>query len=242
MDKVMSDRIANDPNALRQLANELRQKASVAEVAAQIMESKNIQEGVAFKMEVHADITKTANNNPSNPIILNDSNLGKVILANQMQDFDQVDSNHHFDNCCFKEGVEYINEEWKKVQAQADKLSDDGLAAFGRLLHTVQDFYAHSNWVEIHQSYDPIPVWNLDVKNLPSGIMSGTWPLGSPKRCNSNVPPHSKLNKDDETSEEGQKVVATGPNKGKTLFYLTRETAIRATLIQFERLNQLRNN
>jgi hypothetical protein len=239
MDKIMSDRIANDPNLLRLLAKELREKAVRAEANAQFMERQNIQEGVGFKLEYHADITKTANYKPCNPVILSDSNLGKVIIANLSQDLDQVDSDHHFDNCCFEEGAKYIEGEWKNVQAQADKLSDNGLAAFGRLLHTVQDFYAHSNWVEIHQFYDPIPVWDLDVRNLPYGIMSGTWFIGHPKKCNSSVPPHTKLNKDDPNSEEGQKIVATGPNKGKTLFSLARESAIRATLIQFEQLKKL---
>jgi len=186
-----------------------------------------------FTPVVHMDITSTANQGT-----LNSENLVIVIAANDAQDVLQADSKRHFDNCCFEEGVEYIKEEWKNVELETN--FELALAAFGRLLHTVQDFYAHSNWMEIHLYFDPIPVWDLDLNNLPSGIVSGTWLFGFPKKCSEGALKHSELNKDELSSEEGEKIVSTGPLAGETLFSLAHEVAIRATLEQFERLKQLR--
>lgn len=189
---------------------------------------------VLFTLEYHADITDTANQD-----FLDSDKLNIVINSNKSQDLHQMDSRRHFDNCCFKEGIEYIKEEWNNVETEPDHLSDSALVSFGHLLHTVQDFYAHSNWVEIYQSCNPIPVWDLNLKNLPPDIISGTWSVGIPKKCMGEGVPHSKLNKDKGNSDEGKKIVPIGPNKGKTLFSLAREAAICATLEQFEQLKQL---
>ncbi len=197
-------------------------------------ENNTAKEPVAkFTPEYHADITLNANKGT-----LNSVNLGLVIAANLGQDLHQVDSERHFDNCCFEEGVEYIKEEWKTVEQETDFGSV--LAAFGRLLHTVQDFYSHSNWVEIHLSFDPIPVWDLEVNNLPSDIVSGTWIIGIPKKCSEGAPTHSELNKDELGSKEGGKTASTGPHAGEKLFSIAREVALRATLEQFGRLKELR--
>ena len=40
----------------------------------------------------------------------------------------------------------------------------------------MQDFYSHSNWVELHQHLAPIPVWDVNVASLPAGVLSGTYP------------------------------------------------------------------
>lgn len=212
----------------------LSNKLKIIEWLNMIKDSMTKEPAVEFIPTYHTDITSTANHG-----FLNSENLSKVIVANEAQDLIQNQSKLHFDNCCFKEGGEHIKEEWKNIEVETDHLSGNALTAFGRLLHTVQDFYSHSNWVEIHRSCDPIPVWDLDLENLPLGIVSGTWSLGSPKHCSENAPSHSQLNKDKPDSEEGSKTVSTGPNKGKTLFSLAREIAICATLEQFEQLKQL---
>ncbi|KYF78759.1 hypothetical protein BE17_46410 [Sorangium cellulosum] len=75
----------------------------------------------------------------------------------------------HFDDCNFSGGAAFV----AKKQAEAVKaldprvalLNGDALAmlAFSRSLHAVQDFYAHSNWVElggdvlVDQSLTPFP-------------------------------------------------------------------------------------
>ncbi|TVL98719.1 MAG: hypothetical protein CV087_20790 [Candidatus Brocadia sp. WS118] len=58
----------------------------------------------------------------------------------------------HFDDCYFAESTENINEQYEKVLTNLnpdDADFDDALDEFGKLLHTVQDFYSHSNWVEM---------------------------------------------------------------------------------------------
>jgi hypothetical protein len=66
-----------------------------------------------------------------------------------------LDSAHHFDDCNFSESSMIVAQN----QAAAVKALDPSLAspstdaaavlAFGQSLHTVQDFYSHSNWVEL---------------------------------------------------------------------------------------------
>lgn len=156
---------------------------------------------------------------------------GQIIPANLAIDSNQLNSQLHFDNCTFELGLEVISNRWLEVEA-----GNDVYANFGALTHTVQDFYAHSNWVELHLSVSPIPVWNLDVASLPDGIVSGVFWLDSPKLCGPGAPTHEELNKDNPTSQEGQKVVPDGPNQGKTLFELAFDAARRATEEQFARL------
>ena len=107
---------------------------------------------------------------------------------------------------------------------------------FGTMIHTVQDFYAHSNWVELHVDQSPVPTWDLVLSSLPADIVSGTFFLDSPKECGPNAPTHAQLNKDSPDSEEGQKLVPSGPNQGKTLFGLAFAAALQATEVQFDRL------
>jgi hypothetical protein len=59
------------------------------------------------------------------------------------------DSRVHFDSCNFSGASEYIRSTYDLVLG--DILEGDIRAPehFGNLLHTVQDFYAHTNWVEL---------------------------------------------------------------------------------------------
>jgi hypothetical protein len=60
------------------------------------------------------------------------------------------DDYRHFDDCDFDGATAYINRRYDQIQ---DELTDhdpyDAALNFGRALHPAQDFYAHSNWVEI---------------------------------------------------------------------------------------------
>lgn len=65
----------------------------------------------------------------------------------------------------------------------------------GASLHTVQDFYSHSNWVNLHVSMNkPVPVWfeadSLERSQLK--LFTGAYPDGSAKGHAN----HSDLNKD----------------------------------------------
>jgi hypothetical protein len=159
--------------------------------------------------------------------------LFRVIPANIAVDFNQKDKRLHFDNSTFSAGVERIEELWSRIEAGVARLAN-----FGKLTHTVQDFYSHSNWVELHQHLSPVPVWDLSVGSLPAEALSGTYPSHA-TRGSQSVPTHAELNKDSPFawfSPSGARVVADGPNRGKTLFELSYDAAVVATRIQFDRL------
>jgi hypothetical protein len=193
-----------------------------------------------FTPDRHESITQKANEDLR---LLNDNQLEFVIHANKSQDFYQTESQFHFDNCAFQDGVDFIARQWTLIQNSGDKYGDVALAAFGRLLHTVQDFYSHSNWIELHDNEAIIPVWDMNLQNLPPDIVSGTWVIGAPKRCRSGTPTHGQLNKDSDSktkSPQGCKPVTSGPNQGKILFQLAFDTAVAATCKQFEQFKELK--
>lgn len=75
--------------------------------------------------------------------------LQQIIAANLGQDssWNQLKPHIHFDNSLFAEGLAYI-----KAQHALIAQSNDGYemrSAFGRLTHAVQDFYSHSNYVDL---------------------------------------------------------------------------------------------
>jgi hypothetical protein len=78
------------------------------------------------------------------------------------------DPENHFDACSFKESSTNIRDQYRNLIA-APTNSDPFQNAwdFGEILHTVQDFYAHSNWVELGK--DHIIAGNL-----------GNWPKFTP--------------------------------------------------------------
>lgn len=187
---------------------------------------------VQFDIGYHSALTEAGNDG-----VLDTTQLAYVIAANIAQDLLQTQSKVHFDNCDFPGGVEHLAAEWNVIDTIGDKYADTALGAFGALLHTTQDFYAHSNWIELHQDQSPIPVWDQTLASLPQGIVSGTWWIGSPKLCGPNAPTHSELNKDSPKSAEGSKIVDNGPNQGKTLFDLAYATALEATKVQYIRFS-----
>jgi hypothetical protein len=185
---------------------------------------------VQFEIGYHAELTKQANGG-----VLDDSELGLVVAANMAQDLWQGSSYIHFDNCDFSGGVDHIAAQWSLIEQAGDTHSEAALTAFGALLHTTQDFYAHSTWIELHLEDSPVPLWDQRLASLPPGIVSGVWWLGSPKMCAAGTPTHAQLNKDSPTSPEGQKVVGSGPNSGKSYFDLAFATALAASRAQFAR-------
>lgn len=158
-----------------------------------------------------------------------------LVDANLDADNDQVRSAIHFDNCAFPDGCARIQKYWRRIRQQNDRFSETSLRALGNILHTVQDFYAHSNWVEMEQELSPIPLWDFNLKSLPSTAFSGTWDVGVPKRCKAGVPHHDDLGKDDAESRQGQVIVTKGPNEGRTLFQLAYDAALRASALQIKR-------
>jgi hypothetical protein len=115
---------------------------------------------------------------------LPEGELLAVEAGNLSQDLWQHKSEFHFDNCAFDEGSAYYQELWEQIRRQAASQNRTrALRAFGKLLHLVEDFYSHSNWVELHAPQGAIPLWDMKCSSLPPGITSGTYGIGSPKRC-----------------------------------------------------------
>ena len=163
--------------------------------------------------------------------------LFRVIPANIAVDLNQTDKWLHFDDSAFLAGVEHIETLWAAIQAGNRRMSN-----FGRLTHTVQDFYSHSNWVELHQHVEPPAGLGPDdcyVCRQP--LHTGTYP-GRVRRPGQSTPTHAELNKDCPFgwfSPSGARVVAEGPNRGKTLFELGYRAALAATRVQFDRLTRV---
>jgi len=63
-----------------------------------------------------------------------------------------LDSSYHFDNCAFFESTQNINGLYFRAIGDLNPAApdlEDAPDAFGQLLHPVQDFYSHSNWIEL---------------------------------------------------------------------------------------------
>ncbi len=97
---------------------------------------------------VHADITRHALEKTLTPKVLE-----TVIQANKKQDaiIRQVGhSEYHFDNNQIAGSQGYIQKQRDDVIFSVNRMDlDSAWKAFGRLLHTTQDFYAHTNYVTL---------------------------------------------------------------------------------------------
>ena len=81
--------------------------------------------------------------------------LGEIVAANLGQDAWVYQlgtkAHYHFDNNGIAEGLSYIEDLHRTIAALAEEASGGQAqrVAFGRLCHAVQDFYAHSNYVDL---------------------------------------------------------------------------------------------
>ena len=184
---------------------------------------------IPFSPLTHKDIQNALLNNECSRIIDE---------ATQRQDWNQFQSKLHFDNCAFQDGIEYLQSKEKELQKEIDlfkkikstsndkdllkKFRHDSFHIIGGMLHTLQDFYAHSNYVELmlieYPVYNNMPIvrlWDKDAeKNIlllvDKGLYSGTFFLDFPKRCKDGTPSHGELNKDSRDpgkSKSGSKVI-----------------------------------
>jgi hypothetical protein len=89
--------------------------------------------------------------------LFSDAAMKQIITANLYQDRPAGQIGHdeyHFDNNAFEKGYAYIEEQ--RGLAIASLRSNNAVsawAAFGRLSHSAQDFYAHSNYVDLWLAY-----------------------------------------------------------------------------------------
>jgi hypothetical protein len=76
----------------------------------------------------------------------------EILKANVDTDLDQVTSAKHFDDEAFQAGTQRLRDLKTAVIDNLKSPTPDGAKAradLGTALHTLQDFYAHSNWVEL---------------------------------------------------------------------------------------------
>jgi hypothetical protein len=108
------------------------------------------------------------------------SALSNIINANVYQDRVSAQFGHdeyHFDNNAFEKSYAYIEEQRALlVSSLQTNTVLSAWSAFGRLTHTVQDFYAHTNYVDLWLSLhanggrpDPFAVDPMDPKIITSG-------------------------------------------------------------------------
>jgi hypothetical protein len=200
-----------------------------------------------FDTPSHEKILKGLANNPYE---------GELRKALYLQDtLHQFESKAHFDNCDFDDAAGYITElldetgvhvaEAEKAKTAGDKalMEKSVLSAFfslGQALHGTQDFYAHTNYVEIHapkvKEVEDIPVlfpWRPEgrvrIKELQkSGLISGFVFWGFPQKCPSGTISHGNLAKDSADTKSGKIVVAHLQNLSqyKIAVFLAREASI----------------
>jgi len=85
--------------------------------------------------------------------------MDKMIEANLNQDRLRGQIGHdeyHFDNNAFEKSYVYIEEQRSlTISSLVANDAPSAWSAFGRLTHTVQDFYAHSNYIDLWLSRQP---------------------------------------------------------------------------------------
>lgn len=167
-----------------------------------------------FSLEVHHDLV-----NGLDRMLPSNAYVAKLWTAAKYQDTaHQFDSKAHFDNCDFVGAVGYLHElmdymdqaetAMKGVEGHLlGQMKESYFFFCGQALHAIQDFYAHSNFVELNDKPGtrrheiPIPhFWRADGLaqiNGFKGIHSGRVWWGFPKRCTSeNTPTHDAMAKD----------------------------------------------
>jgi len=128
----------------------------------------------------------------------------------------------HFDNCQIDASFQYMREQYARANAAAS--SGDvfkALRHLGYVLHSVQDFYAHTNFVELAAERWPqftaLPtqvLWeehlNESLEELRPHLLSGLWGwerIWPSDRCPQGTPTHGNLNKDSADSARGQTLI-----------------------------------
>jgi hypothetical protein len=190
--------------------------------------------------------------------LVNNSYIGELRKALYLQDsLHQFESKAHFDNCDFDGAIAYIDsliEEVNEHVNDAQKAKNAGdyattkaavheaFFAIGQALHAVQDFYAHSNYVELTEQsvnqvtdLEVIAPWRSEGKtrikqlrqNGGKDLVSGYVFWGFPQLCPSGSISHADLAKDSETTTSGKIKVAKLQNLSqyRIAVYLAREAS-----------------
>jgi hypothetical protein len=127
----------------------------------------------AFSNDIHERITRNAF--PFMTSIM----LGTIVAGNHDEDQgpEKDLAERHAQNCRFRDSAAYVNMRYSQVVAalREPQVNDPNRAArlFGHILHGIQDFYSHSNWI-------PTPPEGMGIRGrlLDTGL--GLWPRPDP--------------------------------------------------------------
>ena len=146
----------------------------------------------------------------------------------------QFESKAHFDNCDFDSATAYISslldEAGQHVQkasaakqagikAEVENAVRNAFFALGQAMHAVQDFYAHTNYVELTvlsvknaDDIDVVEPWTTAGRERigplrQGGLVSGFVFWGFPQKCSSGALSHADLAKDSAGTKSGKKLV-----------------------------------
>ena len=129
------------------------------------------------------------------PILRNDI-VGAIWNGNYSNDYlfgdARKDGQRHMQSCRFRDApisvdnpdispgsIEYIRSTYRNAITYLDPAAPDPIVAadrFGKLLHTVQDFYSHTNWINLLGITEPNPASPADLFDR----TLGEWPLIDP--------------------------------------------------------------
>lgn len=131
----------------------------------------------------------------------------------------QLESKAHFDNCDFDGSMDYIFALFSEAKSDSENNILTAMNDLGMALHAIQDFYAHSNYVEIlvkeDNAFDDskiIAVWDEkgrnEIKDLieKKGLYSGSVWWSLPHNCQEGIPTHGELAKDSESGGRGSEI------------------------------------
>lgn len=176
----------------------------------------------------------------------------------------QFESKAHFDNCDFDAATAYITNlleevdrhvtSAQKAKATGDsvnlkKASGDAFFTLGQALHGVQDFYAHTNYVELQVplvkkvvDIEILAPWRDDGRDRISklrqnGLLSGFVFWGFPQKCPSGTISHGDLAKDSANTNSGARLVKHLQNLShyRIAVFLAREASLSLLRDAFKR-------
>lgn len=209
-----------------------------------------------FDMPTHKKVLEGLVNNPY---------LAELRKALYVQDlWHQFESKAHFDNCDFDNALDYVDSlvdeagthvaAIEKAKASGDRTGMQTAAkkaffALGQALHAVQDFYAHSNYVELQApkvqvvtDLEIIRPWRKEGRDRiaelrKGGLISGVVWWGLPQKCPSGTKSHDDLAKDSEKTKSGGTRVAHLENRSRYQIarFLAREASEQLMTDAFKR-------
>lgn len=209
-----------------------------------------------FDMSTHKGLLKDLASNPYS-VQLRQALYTQDVLH-------QFESKAHFDNCDFDSAIAYVRTLHDEADAhvttamQARAAGNDAAVrvaaekaffALGQALHAVQDFYAHTNYVEMQvpkvtrvTDIEVVAPWRdkgrARITELRAqGLFSGFVFWGLPQNCPAGTPSHGDVAKDAASTKSGGKPIKHLQNLSqyKIAEFLAREASLLLMADAFKR-------